>query len=296
MSSHLNIALVLAFTTLAHPMLAHAQARHQVIHASVVDRDGTPVSSLGRGDFVIREDHVAREVLSVGPATDPLRIALLVDTSQAMEPHLNNVRAALKAFINSMQGRHEIALFGFGERPTLLADYTRDPARLEQAVGRVFSHTATGAYLLDAITEVSQGLQSRENARSVIVVVSGEGPEFSSRYHTAVVSALRDADATLHSFVMARRRIRLTDEGAREREFAIAKGTHVTGGRRENLLTSMGLTNRLQSLAAELNNQYRIVYARPDSLIGPEKVQVTIDRPDLTVRAPRVARRDRMTE
>src|SRR5688572_28196513 len=112
MSSHLNIALLLAFTTLAHPVLAHAQARQQVIYASVVDRDVTPVTSLGRGDFVIREDHVAREVLSVAPATDPLRIALLVDTSQAMEPHINNVRAALNAFINGMQGRHEVALFG----------------------------------------------------------------------------------------------------------------------------------------------------------------------------------------
>jgi Ca-activated chloride channel family protein len=296
MSSHLNVALVLTFTTLAHPLLAHAQARQQVIYASVVDRDGTPITSLGRSDFVVREDRVAREVLAAVPATDPLRIALLVDTSQAMEPHINNVRAALKAFINGMQGRHEIALFGFGERPTLLADYTRDPARLEKAVGRVFSHTATGAYLLDAITEVSRGLQTRENARSVIVVISGEGPEFSNRYHAAVVDALRDADATLHSFVMARRRIRVTDEGAREREFAIAKGTHLTGGRRENLLTSMALTERLQSLAAELNNQYRIVYARPDSLIGPEKVHVTIDRPDLIVRAARVARGDRTTE
>ena len=64
----------------------------------------------------------------------------------------------------------------------------------------------SGAYLLDAISEVSNGLRAREDARKVIVVITSEGPEFSTRYHTNVLDALRDADVTLHSFVLTRRR------------------------------------------------------------------------------------------
>jgi hypothetical protein len=41
----------------------------------------------------------------------------------------------------------------------------------------------------------------------------------------------------------------------------------------------------MRQLAAELANQYVVTYARPETLIPPEKVSVTVTRPGLTVRA-----------
>lgn len=292
MSSLARLAVGLAFTIVAHPGLALAQSQERTVYASVLDRAGAPLTALSAADFIVREDSVQREVLTAGLATDPLRIAVLVDTSQAMEPHISDLRNALKGFFNSMQGKHEIALFGFGERPTLLADYTRDAARLEAAVGRVFSQSGSGAYLLDAIIEASKGLQTRESPRSAIVVITAEGPEFSDRDYQTVLDELQAADATLHSLVLTRRRARLLNEADRQREFAIANGARLTGGRREDLLTSVALTSRLQALATELKNQYRVVYARPNTLIDPEKVELKVDRPGVIVRAPRVPRKN----
>ena len=292
MTSLVRVAAVLAVSVLGHPLVATAQSQRQTIYASVVDRDGTPHTSLAADDFIVREDDTRREIIAAGPTTDPLSIAVLVDTSQAMEPYIANTRAALKAFVQWMHGEHEIALFTVADRPTLLAHYTRDTQRLERAAERVFSHFGSGAYLLDAISEVSNRLRGREDARKVIVVITSEGPEFSTRHHTNVLDALRDADVTLHSFVLTRRRAGFANDGAREREFAIARGTRLTGGRREDLVTSMPLSDRLLSLAAELSNQYRIVYSRPPSLLGPKKVEVALRQPGLIVRASRVPRRN----
>lgn len=296
MSSLARIAAVLAFTTVADPGLAFAQAQERAIYVSVLDKAGAPLTSLAAADFIVREDGIQREVLTAVPTTDPRRIAVVVDTSQAMEPHISDLRNALRGFFKSMQGKHEIALFGFGERPTLLADYTRDHARLEAAVGRVFAQSGSGAYLLDAIIEVSQGLRKREGARSAIVVITAEGPELSERYHRAVLDELQAADATLHSLVLTRRRASLLNDAAREREFALAKGAQLTGGRHEEVLTSMALPGRLQALAVELKNQYRVVYARPDTLIRPEKAEVSVNRSDVVVRAPRASRKDWPTQ
>jgi hypothetical protein len=62
----------------------------------------------------------------------------------------------------------------------------------------------------------------------------------------------------------------------------------MTGGRREELLSAMSMTPRLQSLASELNNQYQVVYARPKMLIPPKTIAVGVKRADVVVRAPRL--------
>ena len=62
------------------------------------------------------------------------------------------------------------------------------------------------------------------------------------------------------------------------------QGPKATGGRREDLLTSMALAGDLMKLANELTHQYHVTYARPQSLIPPERVTVAAAKPGLTAR------------
>jgi VWFA-related protein len=263
-------------------------AEERSVYASVLNKEGAPVTTLDARDFVVREGRAEREVVDASPASEPMRIAVLVDTSQAMQRHVSDLRAALRGFFREMQGNHEIALFEFGDRPTRLVDYTRDPSRLEAGIGRVFGRSGSGSYVLDAIIDVSRDFRAREAARPVIIVITAEGPEFSQRSHQVVLDDLRAANATLHAFVLTRHRSSFFNDGLREREFALSKGAKLTGGRREDLFTSMALTDRLADLAGELKTQYRVVYVRPEMMVPPRTMDITVKQPRLTVRAPRV--------
>ena len=75
-----------------------------------------------------------------------------------------------------------------------------------------------------------------------------------------------------------------TDE-ARSRAIVLDQGPRVSGGRYTQLLSSMGLKPELDKVATDLENQYHLVYARPGSLIPPEKTEVSGKQPGLTVRA-----------
>jgi len=68
----------------------------QRVLISVVDKKGEPVTSLSPADLTVREDGRVREVLSVQPATGPMEIALLADTSTA-ENHLTQQLRSLFA-------------------------------------------------------------------------------------------------------------------------------------------------------------------------------------------------------
>jgi VWFA-related protein len=265
------------------------QAREHHVYVSVVDGNGDPVTGLDADAFVVREDGVAREVLRVGPATEPMDIAVLVDDSQAATRAIADLRKGLQAFAKAMVKGNQISLITFGERPTILVDYTTTPAQLEAGINRIFARPGTGAYLLEAIVEAARGLARREAARPVMVVVATEGQEFSNDYHVKVLEALHESGATMHALVLSGRAAAdpASDE-IRNRNVVLADGPATTGGRRDFLLAETSITPKLEQLASELRQQYRLVYSRPESLIPPKTLAVTVRRAGLTARAKTV--------
>jgi hypothetical protein len=116
--------------------------------------------------------------------------------------------------------------------------------------------------------------------------VAGRGPEFSEQYHRSVLDPLREARATFHSIMLNRATVTRNRE-EQELAMTVDEGTRMTGGRRDDILTSLAFNDRLRALAAELNGQYQVTYARPKTLIPPKEMEVSSKRPEVTVRARR---------
>ena len=289
-----SIALAL-FGLVLIPAVASSQSVERIVYVSVVDQAGAPVSGLTVRDFVVRENSGEREVLRVSPATEPLDLAVLVDTSQAVEPFIGDLRRGLTEFLKAIGTRHQIALIGFGERPKALVDYTRDLKRVTDGANRLFAESGSGAYLMDALIDVSRGLRKRETTRRSVVVITSEGPEFSNRLSRDVLDEARESGARIDAFVITERlasdlsaSTSFQDQAALERAMTLSEAPRMTGGRRDDLVSSLGLGARLRELANELNNQYRVVYARPPALIPPTSIEVQTTRPELRVRATRI--------
>src|SRR5918999_1976825 len=118
------LALVLSWIFPAQePRGSTSGPRTRNVYVSVIDSKGAPIQGLTAADFVVREDRTAREVLKAGPATDPIQVALLIDDSQAATSMLQPLREGITGFIDKLQGKAEIALITFGERPTTQVEY-----------------------------------------------------------------------------------------------------------------------------------------------------------------------------
>jgi len=133
------------------------------------------------------------------------------------------------------------------------------------------------------VIEVCKGFKAHAATRPVIVAVTTEGPEFSERYYDLVLDPLKDSGAAFHALVVGPPSSG-TSDAARNRGIVLDQGTRLTGGRRDNVLSSMSLPKKLKELATELTHQYRVTYARPQSLIPPEHVTVAAARPGMTAR------------
>ena len=152
-------------------------------------------------------------------------------------------------------------------------------------VVRTLHTRVVSGYLMDAIVDVSRGMQKRKAARPVIAVLMMENSvEFSNRHYDNVLSELAKGGAALHVVSLGQPSGSLSDE-LRNRDQVVATGTERTGGRRENVLALTAAAPKMKQLAQELLNQYVVTYARPDTLIPPEKIEVTVTKPGLTARA-----------
>jgi VWFA-related protein len=266
-----------------------AQAIQKSLYVSVVDDADQPVPGLGPRDFVVREDNAAREVLTVRPADEPMQIALLVDTSQVARNDISHMRTALPPFVaaltspNESGAKNQIAIIAFGERPTVFTEYTSSPAALQKGIDRIWAQQGSGPYFVDAVYEVVEAFKKRGATRPVIVAIVAEGGEMSYRQYDQVLDPLRASGAPLYALMIGSPSSSLSDE-ARNRNMVLDRGTTDTGGRRDQLLAPSALGDRLSLLAKQLLHQYKVTYARPQSLIPPERVTVAAAKPGLTAR------------
>jgi hypothetical protein len=258
-----------------------AQANERVVYVSAFDEQTrAPIKGLGVSDFVIREDGAAREVLRVTPATSPMAVAILVDNTQAATNNIADIRRALQSFIKALDGLGPVSIIGVADRPTILRDYTTDQKQLLDGAN-VFAMPGSGATLLDAVWEISRGLQKREEDRAAMVIVTTENIEFSPRHYQEVLEALARGGAQMHAVVMTTRAGTRLDDPSRNRAHVLDVGPKASGGTRTDILTSQAFEMRLQELAAILKSQHRVVYARPQTLIPPEKIEVSAAKPGI---------------
>jgi len=277
------------FTAAAAALLvalpAPAQTVEREMFVSVVDQADKPVTTLGVPDFIVREDGRVREVLRARRAADSIDIALLVDNSQALSNQVNDVRKGLEAFIAQMRPQAQISIIGLADRPTIYADYTNSPEQLARGIGFIFPIQGAGAYVLDAVDELLKGLEKRRPERSAVVVVFAGGREFSTGLYQPLIDGLKARGTSLNVLTIgtgAPPDVQTTE--GRNRELLFDRGTTETGGRRESVLTSMALKDAMERLAGELLSQYRITFARPDTLVPPEKTEVAVRPPGLKAR------------
>jgi VWFA-related protein len=287
-----SLTLVATAMLLTAPAVLPAQRgdtrQHQAI-ASVVDKNGKPIQGLTPADFVVREDGTAREILKVETATAPMQIVFLVDTSSGMQFLIPDLRKGLEGFAGTLWSKSpdsEIALMEYGERPNVVADFSKSAEILDHGIKGLVEHNGSGAYLLQAIIDAANLLKKKEATRPVIVAFDNEtSREFSNQTYQQVEETLKKTNAVLWSIELHALGGGMSDE-VRNRNVVLGDVTTKSGGTRDTLIDRMGIEGKFGEMADRLAAQYLITYGRPDRLIPPSKLEITVKRPGAQVWAP----------
>lgn len=259
---------------------AMSQATDKKMFVSVIDAAGKPVSDVTAEDFAVREDGVEREVTGMRPSSEPLTIALLVDTTAGTERYLVGIRKALTAFARDVLTRNpnnEIAVWEFGVAAQKIRDFTSDAGQLENNLGRIYARSDAGSVLLETVYLASEALAKRPSARRAIVVFNVEpSVELTERQPQQINESLMKSRAQLWAVSLQRGAV----EGG-NRDSLLNTLVRNAGGIRERILTDSAIEQYMRLYAAVLNAQFEVTYKRPSG--GAKLVQTGIRRDNVKV-------------
>lgn len=278
----LGYALFMAAGTTS-PLRAQGDLRERTLFVSVTDQMNDPVEGLDIPDFIVREDGVRREVLRVSRATEPLDVAILVDNASASSELIPRARQGLQQLVDTLTPQHAVALIALADRPTILVDYTTSATALRTGIGRLFTMTRSGSTLFDGIVEVAGGLRRREAARAAIIPVVTDGIEYSNRRYQDILTALTQSGAGFYPISVGLFRLTNDTDLDRDRVRLLSTAPDATGGQQFNLLAASAVEGTLAKVARLLTSQYKVVYSRPETLLPPEKIEVSSTRTGLKV-------------
>ena len=290
--SALGAAVVLSCGIVAAQGTAPSTPLSRTIYATVTDRNGVPVEDLTAADFEIKEGGKAVAVNEAGIAKNPLQIALIVDDNGT-----GLFRSPLARFVQRMDGHAVMSLSSITGQTMKIVDYTPSADALLQGITTLNARPGTpdGGQLLEGISEAAVELAKREASRPVIIALTVGGEEHSTVNSDHVLDQLRKSGAVLHVFSVESSALRSTVAAANPKDLlqenmhlnrVLGDGPKQSGGQHQSIIASTGFLMSLQNLAVELTTQYRITYTLPPGAERSEKLNISVKRKGLKVRAP----------
>jgi len=254
---------------------------------TVTDRKGRFITSLGRPDFEVLENRKPQGILEFAAESDlPLRMAILVDTSNSIRDRFRFIQEAAIEFINSvLRPRQDKALVvSFDTTAELVADLDDNSEHLAKLIRDL--RPGGGTSLYDAIFFACRDKlgkeQPRHKFRRAMIIIS-DGEDNQSRYtRDQSLEMAQKNDVVVYT--ISTNISRIETDGDKVLKYLAAE----TGGLSLFPFKVEDLGQSFENIANELRHQYNIFY-RPEPLRTDgryQTVEVRVkNRKDLVVRA-----------
>ncbi|MCG3774416.1 MAG: hypothetical protein JW395_1239 [Nitrospira sp.] len=254
---------------------------------TVTDKKGRFITDLGKDDFDIVENKKQQTIQECTAESDlPLRLAVLVDTSNSIRTEFKFEQEAAIRFMQSVlrPNADRMMLVGFDSTVALISDLTNDMRALEKGIRSMRPGGGTSVY--DAIYFAAKDKlmldQPRDKFRRALILIS-DGDDTESRYtRDQALEMAQKADVVIYAISTN------TKRDDQDGDKVLKYLTEETGGQAFFPFKVEDLDQSFENIANELRHQYNIFYRpeplKTDGLYHPVQVR-TKSRKDVVVRA-----------
>ncbi len=227
---------------------------------TVNDKKNRLVVDLTKDDFQVLEDRKPQSIRFFSRESNlPLRIGILIDTSNSIRDRLRFEQEAAVDFLNAtLRPSRDLAfVVGFDVESQLVQDYTDNMEKLSQAIRSLQAGGGTGLY--DAIYFACKGKMlvfppPEPYLRRVMIVVSDGLDNQSEHTRDEALAMAQRGEVTLYAISTNRSGVSL--RGDKILKYLAEQ----TGGRAFFPFEASDLAANFQEIARELRSQYSLAY------------------------------------
>ena len=232
---------------------------------TVMDKKGRFVTNLNKEDFELVENKREQRIQEFSAETDlPLRLGILIDTSNSVRDRFKFEQQAATEFVHSVMTakRDKAMLVSFDSSAEMVSDLVDQPNDIIKGINTL--RPGGGTALYDAIFYACRDKlaldQPKYKFRRAIVVVTDGDDNFSHYTRDQALEMAQKAEVAVYA--ISTNVTRDETEGDRVLKYL----ANETGGRAYFPFKVEDLEQSFENIANELRHQYIILY-RPDPLV-----------------------------
>ena len=247
---------------------------------AVLNRRNKLVSDLEQKDFRVLDDNVPQDIRYFSKQSDlPLRIGMLLDTSNSVRDRLKFEQDAANNFLFSVLRRNkdEAFVMTFDDEPEILQTFTGDTGALRDKILRTRAGGGTAVYdaIFDAcVKELSHPPRppgdQPDVVRRVMILISDGEDNLSTHTRAEAIEMAQRTSVVIYTISTSTQWVTLDDpskEKTGNRKYQLTEGDKVlqdladeTGGRPFYPYHVDDLDQSFQDIGEELRNQYSLAY------------------------------------
>jgi len=243
------------------------------IVVSVTDRRSRQVGDLSPSDFLVYEDGVLQKIKYFTSETNlPLRIGLLIDTSNSVRPRFQfEQEAAIDFLFTALRPKTDRAfLMSFDSSVVLVQDFSDDPQTLADGIRNLRAGGGTALY--DAVYLGSQKLSegSANRLRKMLIVLSDGDDAGSIVSREEALAMARRHEVTVFTVSTGAVPIQYSGKSEELRNPCAVRGSagdktldyfsESTGGTSYCPFSTLDVGRSFERIAEELRTQYTLAY------------------------------------
>ena len=140
------------------------------LNVGVVDKQGRPVTSLTRNDFVIYEDGVKQSIQHFESVDAPFSLVLLLDMSGSTINFRQQLKLASQRFLDALAPEDRVAVVQFNAKVKLLSGFSEKRQKTAYAIE--IAEGAGQTHFYDALKYALKELEKEGKRRKAIVVLT----------------------------------------------------------------------------------------------------------------------------
>jgi Ca-activated chloride channel homolog len=266
---------------------------------TVLDRRNKLVPELEKGDFKVSDDNAQQEIRFFSKQSDlPLRIGMLLDTSNSIRDRLKFEQEAAVDFLYSVlrRGKDQAFAMTFDDEPQIIQPFTGDGSLLRDEINKTRAGGGTAVY--DAIYEACSKQLSNpprppgdqpDVVRRVMVLISDGDDNLSDHTRAEAIEMAQRTNVVIYSISTSTQWIQLSQTDPNklaDRKMHLTEGDEIlkalaeeTGGRAFFPYHVDDLNQSFQDIGDELRNQYTITYSPSNFIANGKYHRIKIEIP-----------------